>query len=96
VIQTAADIIYQYIKENLFDAPASWPKQEIEKRSYQQWAAYEIVNRILDHPLDMPIDTIDSFMYEMAMYACYGEDEHRSRIFQIAVETAEDVALLFV
>lgn len=66
------------------------------KRSYAQWAAYEIINRIMDKPLDMPICIIEMFMYEMAMYACYGEDEQRSLIFQTAVDTAEELILLFV
>lgn len=45
----------------------------------------------MDKPFDDPITIIENFMFEMAMYACYGEDEQRSFIFQNAVETAEEL-----
>lgn len=93
----AITIIREYIDKYLFSPSFSWDKHEFKKRSYQQWAAYEICERILDHPFDAPIDTIENFMIEMYMYACYGdEDESRTFIFQTAVETAEELILLFV
>ena len=85
---TAVSIIQRYVGEHLFSPSFTW--------SYQQWAAYEICHRILDKPFDDPITVIENFMFEMAMYACYGEDEQRSFIFQSAVETAEELSLLFV
>lgn len=94
--EVAVSIIQEYIDRHLFSPSFSWPKAEFEKRSYEQWAAYEIISRIMDRPFDMPICVIENFMFEMAMYACYGEDEHRSFIFQTAVETAEELILLFV
>ena len=93
---TAVSIIQRYVGEHLFSPSFTWPKYEFRKRSYQQWAAYEICHRILDKPFDDPITVIENFMFEMAMYACYGEDEQRSFIFQSAVETAEELSLLFV
>lgn len=92
----AVAIIQEYIRMHLFSPSFSWDKYEFKKRSYQQWAAYEICDRILDHPLDNVFDVIDNFMFEMYIYACYGEDEPRTFIFQTAVETAEELALLFV
>lgn len=94
--ETAVSIIKEYVDRHLFSPSFSWPKDEFEKRSYSQWAACEIINRIMDKPFEMPICIIESFICEMAMYACYGEDEHRSLIFQTAVETAEELILLFV
>ena len=93
---TAVSIIQRYVKEHLFSPSFTWPKYEFRKRSYQQWEAYEIWARILDIPYADPIPLIENFMFEMAMYACYGEDEQRSFIFQNAVETAEELSLLFV
>ena len=93
---TAVSIIQRYVDEHLFSPSFTWPKHEFRKRSYQQWAAYEICDRIMDKPFDDPITVIESFMFEMAMYACYGEDEQRSFIFQSAVETAAELSLLFV
>lgn len=92
----AVTIITEFIREHYFSPSFAWPKYEFQKRSYQQWAAYEIINRIMDHPFETPITVIEEFMFEMAMYACYGEDEQRSFIFQYAVETAEEIILLFV
>lgn len=96
MIAIAVEIIQKYIQEHLFEPSTSWSKYEFQKRSYSQWAAYEIINRIMDNPLDAPVDTIEKFIVEMAFYACYGEDEHRSWIFQTAAETAEEIILLFV
>lgn len=94
--ELAYSIIKEYIDQHLFSPSFSWPKYEFIKRSYAQWAAYEIIDRIMDKPFEMPICVIEEFIFEMAMYACYGEDEQRSFIFQTAVETAEELALLFV
>lgn len=75
---TAVSIIQRYVDEHLFSPSFTWPKYEFRKRSYQQWAAYEICDRIMDKPFDDPITVIENFMFEMAMYACYGEDEQRT------------------
>lgn len=95
-MDVAVTIIKEYIDQYLFSPSFSWLKYEFKKRSYSQWAAYEIINRIMDNPLEMPVCIIENFMFEMATYACYGEDEQRSEIFQTAVETAEELVLLFV
>lgn len=95
-MEIAVQIINEYIQEHLFEPSASWPKYEFAKRSYAQWAAYEIVHKLMDHPFEDPIIVIESFMFEMGMYAGISEDEERSWIFQIAVETAEELILLFV
>ena len=43
----AITIINEYIDKYLFSPSFSWPKYEFKKRSYQQWAAYEICDRIM-------------------------------------------------
>lgn len=93
---TAISIIQRYTDEYLFSPSFSWENHEFKKRSYQQWASYEICSRIFDKPFDDPIDTMEAFMLEMASYASCGEDEPRSFIFRCAVETAEELILLFV
>ena len=87
----AITIINEYIDKYLFSPSFSWPKYEFKKRSYQQWAAYEICDRIMNHPFEDSITVIENFMLEMSMYACYGKDKYRNVIFQFAAETAEDV-----
>lgn len=59
----ATSIIQEYIQKHLFSPSFSWDKYEFKKRSYQQWAAYEICERIMDHPLDPALDTIENFMF---------------------------------
>lgn len=92
----AVSIALKYIDQHLFSPSFSWSKYEFEKRTYSRWAAYEIINRIMDKPFDMPSCIIEEFMTEMSMYACYGKDKHRSWIFQVAAETAEEMLSLFV
>lgn len=93
----SVSIIQEYVKEHLFEPSLSWGKHEFKKRSYEQWAAYEICERIMDHPLELPLDIIEEFIFEMYMFACASdEDEARTFIFQTAVETADEIALLFV
>lgn len=93
----AVSIILDFVQNHLFPPAFSWNKYEFKKRSYEQWAACEICDRIMDHPFDPPLDTIENFICEMYFYACYSdEDEQRTFIFQTAVETVEEIALLFV
>lgn len=95
-VDTAISIICEYAKKYIVDPSNDWPKDEFSKRSYQQWAAYEICHRIMDHPFDDPINIIEEFMFETGMYAYCYENEIQSFIFQSAVETAEELLLLFV
>lgn len=92
--EVAVEIIQEYIQENLFKPALSWDSCEFEKRSYSHWAANEILNRVMDHPMDDPLDVVENFIFEMAMYARYGENEHRGFIFHTAAETAIEIALL--
>ena len=92
---TAVSIIKCYVDEYLPCPSFTWSKAEFQKRSYQRWAVYEICDRILDSPLTDPLITIEKFILETTIYACYSEDEHRNFIFQNAVETAEKLSLLF-
>ena len=93
---TAVFTIQKYINEHLSSPSLDLSEHEFRKRSYQRWAAYEICNRILDKPFNDPIIIIEIFMFEMTLYVCYCENEQRSFIFQNAVETAEELNLLFV
>lgn len=95
-VDTAVSTIHRYIDKHLFSPSASWEKCKFRKRSYQQWAAYEICDRILDKPFDDPIVVIDEFAMEMSVYASHGTDDFRKFIFENAVEIAEDLILLFV
>ena len=93
--EQAVLIIQHYIQEYLPPPTRSWDKQEFKKRSYQQWAAYEICNRIMDSPHNNPFRAIDSFVFEMAAYS--NTDDPTARfIFTNALETAKEITLLLV
>ena len=94
-VDTSVAVIRSYIEKNLFNPSFSWPRDEFRKRSYQRWAAYEICSRIMDKPFNDPIVVIENFIFDMAMYACYGEEKY-AFIFQSAIETAEELIQLFV
>lgn len=95
---TAVSIIIEYIQEHLFAPELTWPRYEFMKRTYQQWAACEICEQILDHPMQKPIEIIEKFYHDMIRYRFnYGDDDDdRNFIFQTAAETAEELILLFV
>ncbi len=95
-VDTAVSTIHHYIDEHLFSPSASWGKHEFRKRSYQQWAAYEICDRIMDNPFDDPIIVIEKFVLEMTVYVTHSTNDFRKFIFENAVEIAEDLILLFV
>jgi len=89
--EAAAMAIMRYIEEYLFEPKASWCKHEFEKRSYSWWAANEILEGVMDHPMS-PADTIiEEFIFKMSLYSCVAEDSKVSFIFSIAQDTAEDI-----
>lgn len=92
----AVSVIQEYIYEHFFCPVSTWDECEFRKRCYQRWAAYEIMHRIMDHPFDPPLRTLEEFVIECSMYATCGENTNRNFIFICAVETAEELSLLFV
>ena len=93
---TVIFVISEYANENYFDPVISWDKRELEKRSYQQWTAYEICNDIMDHPFVDPVTTIDRFILEMAVNTVKSDDKPSSFVFQTIFETAKEIRSLFV
>lgn len=87
--EAAVSIILDYIKEHL--SIESLHNQNFDIRSYERWAAFEICERIMDHPFTDPIMTIEDFYLEIIPY---GFNESSNFIFQIAVETVEKILLL--
>lgn len=91
--EAAVSIILEYIKEHL--SIESSHNQNFDIRSYERWAAFEICERIMDHPFTDPITTIEDFYLEIIPYGFNDSyNESNNFIFQIAVETAEKILLL--
>lgn len=87
------DLLIQIIKEYV---PHTFATKDTKKKSYQQWAVYEICNRLMDNPLASPIDVFEEFIFEMITYSYQKDNETTKMIFQTAADTAEEIALLFV
>lgn len=89
--EEAIQKILECLDDCLFEPNIKWPEQEFEKRSYSRWAAYEIINRIMDHPYEIPEIAAEEFMYTMATFAATTDEPKKRRIFQIACDTANDI-----
>ena len=86
--------IMSYIENNLFEPGYLWDKHIFKERSYSRWAAYEILERIMDNPFSSPDMIIDEFIIKTALYSCINEDSEASRMFIIARDTAEEISEL--
>ena len=94
--ETAVAIITEYIEDALFEPAKNWPEHWFLQRSYERWAAGEILTRVLDNPTTPAVPIIESFMIQMLIFSSKAKDSKGPNIFTIAKETAEDILLLFV
>ena len=94
--EVAIDIILTYIDQSLFEPDHKWPDHIFEYRTYSRWAAYEVLERIMDHPHDDPIMVFDRFWFEICSILNGDLDPKKKKIFSIAKQTIEEITLLFV
>lgn len=94
--EAAVLAIINYMEECLFEPKRNWPEYWFNQKSYSRWAANEILERVMDHPMMPPIMVIEEFMITMDLYSCMAEDTRVSIIFSIAKDTAEDIMSLFL
>ena len=81
--------ILGYMDEHLAELEDTWPKEDFEKRSYSRWAAMEIVEALMDHPLTWAWTVIDEFIFKMLYFAHITKEDNRKFIF--AIEVAENI-----
>ena len=91
-----ARMVLHYIDEYLFEPVRTWPKQEFEDRTFSRWAAYEIVQRLMDAPFDPPDLIVESFIFELAECSYLAKDPEVAEIFLTAKEAAEVILCLLV
>lgn len=91
----AAQKLMIYINEYFIEPHHRFPTKLFEEMSYSRWAAFEIVNALLDHPTDPPVEVVENFLLKMALYAQVSESEDKRRIFSIAEDAAEDILCIF-
>ena len=89
-------MIGEFLDEYLFEAMPSWPKREFQNRSYERWAAKEILRRIVECPEDSVVNTIQKFIEDLYVFEEDSDDWSSVRIFRVARETAEDILKLFL
>ena len=90
----AVAIIFKYLEEYLFEPMKDWPKEEIERRSYERWAAYEIVESLMDHPFTTADIVIDEFIFKMIFFAHLAKERKQQFIF--AIDVAETIRSLLI
>jgi|GEM_PF-5348644 len=69
-----------YLRQHLFSPQRNWPKYYFDERSYSQWAAYEIIER-LEHSEKDPYKIIQSFISEMDNFSGVKEGIVTQEIF---------------
>lgn len=87
----AIRMIRQAIDECLFEPGYHWSPDMFEERSYARWAAFEILERLMDQPFDDPEVVVSKFMYKMGVLASEERDPKRVHLFMIARDTAHDI-----
>lgn len=88
--------IMNYIYSHCFEPDVKFPTAWFDQMSYSNWAAYEILELVMDHPLDDPSLLIDEFIIKMELFTLVGGPFEKGIIFSIAKDTAEDIQLLFI
>lgn len=95
--EVAAEIVQDYIYQWLFEPNYRWPKIEFNRRTYERWAAMEILNRIKSESNGKTVaEIIEEFRVQMDAYSTYDSNRDREFIFVTARETAEDIGSVFV
>ncbi|HOQ38742.1 MAG TPA: hypothetical protein PLR73_13765 [Acetivibrio sp.] len=90
----AVTTIFRYLEECLFEPMKDWPKEEFEKRSYERWAAYEIIESLMDNPFTTADMVIDEFILKMICFAHLAKEQKQQFIF--AIDVAETIRSLLI
>lgn len=61
---TAVQALLDYLNES--DEPEIyWPRHHFEESCFSRWAAWEMIEAIMDHPMKDPEDVIEEFAIKM-------------------------------
>lgn len=92
--QLEAEMILKYIEEYLPMIESTFQKEAVKERSYSRWAAYEVVERLMDHPFDPPQTIVDAFLLELLYYSNMSKSEQQKSMWTTAIDTLEDISCL--
>ncbi|MDO5397811.1 MAG: hypothetical protein Q4G33_07755 [bacterium] len=93
--ENAVTVIRNYVNENLFIPARNWSDYEFKRRSYERWAAHEIIKRVDKTPEKEPFFIILYFRYQMDALSSIREDSDAEFIFITARDTADEILELF-
>ena len=79
-----------------FGTSALYSPTRTFKASYSIWAVYELLERVMDHPLTSADDIINEFALKMELFSRVTDDEEAKLKFRVASDVAEEIMLLFV
>ena len=89
--ERAISVIEDYMFD-LFEPGRNWPKYEFNKRSYERWAAKEILKRIQQHPEIPAINLVEEYVLMTDEFSGIEHDERNdSFIFSVAHDVATDI-----
>ena len=80
---TAVQAFLDYLNES--DEPEIyWPRHHFEESCFSRWAAWEMIEAIMDHPMEDPEDVIEEFTMKMVIFSSIADGTDEGRIFSIA------------
>lgn len=85
-----AILVVQEYMLDLFVPGRNWPEYELQKRSYERWAAKEILECLKSEPNRHPIVVVREFARKTRKYA---EMDHNDKNDRIIFEVANNVAM---
>ena len=83
--------IMDYIETNLSEPKKEWSREQFCQRSYERWSAYELLFKIMDHPMEPPETTVQEFMIEMQFFSRKSNDSEAFKAFHTAADIANDI-----
>lgn len=91
----AVQALLDYLNES--DEPETfWPRQHFEESCFSKWAAWELIEAIMDHPLKDPEDVIEEFAMKMLVYGLmWPKHSEQGMIFKTASDFAFECLELF-
>lgn len=85
----AVQALIEYLNES-DDPEVYWPRHEFEEVCFSRWAACEMIEAILDHPMKNPEDTMEEFALKMMAFSSIAGDTDEGMIFLIAFDFANE------
>lgn len=77
---------------DLFEPDRNWPEHEFRRRSYEIWAATEILNIVECHPYISPYRLVGDFACKTAKFSRMDHDNKSNNfIFSTAHDVATDI-----